>query len=82
MATELLTAADVARGVCRLFAQQGLVAIPEGKQRREPLGQSGDFAMYGRSCVLSRVAGPQVATDGHHCANDVTVNGSSGGCHA
>ena len=24
-----LTAADVARGVCRLFAQQGLVAIPE-----------------------------------------------------
>ena len=29
MATELLTAADVARGVCRLFAQQGLVAIPE-----------------------------------------------------
>ena len=26
---DLLTAADVARGVCRLFAQQGLVAIPE-----------------------------------------------------
>ena len=24
-----ITAADVARGVCRLFAQQGLVAIPE-----------------------------------------------------
>lgn len=24
-----LTAADVARGVCRLFAQQGLVALPE-----------------------------------------------------
>ena len=29
MASDLLTAADVARGVCRLFAQQGLVAIPE-----------------------------------------------------
>ena len=29
MATDLLIAADVARGVCRLFAQQGLVAIPE-----------------------------------------------------
>ncbi|MGB3845645.1 DNA repair protein MmcB-related protein [Sphingopyxis sp. YF1] len=29
MAGDLLTAADVARGVCRLFAQQGLVAIPE-----------------------------------------------------
>lgn len=27
--SERLTAADVARGVCRLFAQQGLVAIPE-----------------------------------------------------
>ena len=25
MANDLLTAADVARGVCRLFAQQGLV---------------------------------------------------------
>src|SRR3546814_8605298 len=29
MAGDLLTAADVARGVCRLFAQAGLVAIPE-----------------------------------------------------
>ena len=29
MVSDLLTAADVARGVCRLFAQQGLVAIPE-----------------------------------------------------
>ena len=27
--TDPITAADVARGVCRLFAQQGLVAIPE-----------------------------------------------------
>ncbi|MBU0825017.1 MAG: MmcB family DNA repair protein [Alphaproteobacteria bacterium] len=29
MLSEQITAADVARGVCRLFAQQGLVAIPE-----------------------------------------------------
>ena len=29
MASDLMSAADVARGVCRLFAQQGLVAIPE-----------------------------------------------------
>ena len=29
MATDLLIAADIARGVCRLFAQQGLVAIAE-----------------------------------------------------
>ena len=27
--TDPITAADVARGVCRLFAQKGLVAIPE-----------------------------------------------------
>lgn len=27
--TDMLTAADVVRGVCRLFVQQGLVAIPE-----------------------------------------------------
>lgn len=29
MTHDPLTAADVARGVCRLFVQQGLVAIPE-----------------------------------------------------
>ena len=29
MVQAALTAADVARGVCRLFAQQGLVALPE-----------------------------------------------------
>ena len=32
MASDLLTAADVARGVCRLFAQQGLVGASQRAQ--------------------------------------------------